>query len=146
MTKSNYYIWRSYSSCLASEVPLQLLTLKGTFSKALAEEVLRSVSASVAAVPSNRNNHLLVTFVIRENFLEAVAHFEEVAVLAEAAFEDLGFHFEVVGPVFDEGCDVPLSSVVLDVRVLLFKNAAIQVLHFLEILHAFELWQNLSIR
>ena len=66
--------------------------------------------------------------------------------MAESAFEDFWLDFEVVGLVFYQSGDVPLRPVDLHVRVLFFKDAAVQVFHALEIRLAFELRKDLSIR
>ena len=54
---------------LIGELTLQLLALEGGVSEALAEEVLTLFSASMTTVAGNWDDHLMVSFVSRQNHL-----------------------------------------------------------------------------
>mmetsp|Transcript_18895 Transcript_18895/g.25620 ORF Transcript_18895/g.25620 Transcript_18895/m.25620 type:complete len:84 (-) Transcript_18895:955-1206(-) len=66
---------------LRSETSLQTFALNCCVPETLSEVVLGTVSTAVAAVTDDRNDHLAVFFVVRENLLEAIAEVVEVDVL-----------------------------------------------------------------
>ena len=74
-----------------AELALEVLALNRCFLEALSEEVLRGVSAAVAAVPNHGHHHLLVAHVAREHLLEAVRQVEELVAIADLRLEHLGF-------------------------------------------------------
>jgi hypothetical protein len=55
--------------------------LQTALSETLAEEVLGTITSSVASITSDGNYHLLVFTIIRENPLEAIAQVEKFIVL-----------------------------------------------------------------
>lgn len=63
----------SFSECRrALHVPLQLLTLERALSETFAEEILRSVSPSVAAVAGDRDDHFHILRVFGKDLLESI--------------------------------------------------------------------------
>ena len=71
----------------ASKVSFQFFRLKRRFSETFSEEVLGSVTASVASITSDWNNNFLIWFVFGEYFLEAITEVEEVVSLGYLAFK-----------------------------------------------------------
>jgi len=77
------------------QISLQFLALKGAFPETLAEEVLWSISTSVAAVTRDWDHHFDVSSILWEDFLEAITQVEEVVALGDLAFQDFGLDVEV---------------------------------------------------
>ena len=78
------------------EVSLHFLALKRGFPEALAEKVLRSITSSVSTISRDRNDHLLIFFILGKDLFEAVRHVEKVTVLADSTLEKLWLYFESV--------------------------------------------------
>lgn len=70
------------------ELPLQPLALDRDVPEGLSEEVLRAVSAAVAAVAADGQHQLLVLAVVGKEALEPVTHLHEVLVLCDARLQE----------------------------------------------------------
>lgn len=80
---------------LTSKVSLQFLRLEGLLSEAFAEEVLGSLTSSVASVSSDWNHKFCVWLVLREYPLEAITEREEILSLRDFALEDFWLDVEI---------------------------------------------------
>lgn len=74
------------------ELSLEALALDGDLAEGLPEEVLRSVSATVATIACDGQNKFLVFFFICEDVTEAIRQLQEVAVLDDSRLEKAGLH------------------------------------------------------
>ena len=90
LTSIQFFLSFRPSSSLA-ELPLDEFALDRSVAETLSEQVLRPISSSVAAVATNRHDHLLVSSVVWENSLETVTEREEVALCSELWLKDFGF-------------------------------------------------------
>jgi hypothetical protein len=84
MWRSSSELWASNGGGSKLELSLKALALDGDLAEGLAEEVLASVSATMASIPSNRKNNLLVFFLICEDTAEAVRKLHKVTVLDDS--------------------------------------------------------------
>ena len=71
------------------ERSFESLALDSDVAERLAEEVLRAVSSSVAAVAANWDHHSLVFLVVSENLLKAIGHSKEVIISGNVHLQQL---------------------------------------------------------
>lgn len=82
----------SHSVRLRSEVSFHAFALNCCVSEALSEEVLRAVSAAMASIANDGDDHLAILFVVRKDAFEAIAQVVEICVLRHLRLEDAWLH------------------------------------------------------
>ena len=94
-----------------TQISLKVLALDGCVSETFSEVVLRSISATVTAVPRHWNNHFLVLAIVREAAFEPVWKVKEFAARRHTTLHDT--RFDNLLWAFSHRGSSPLSSLTL---------------------------------
>jgi len=96
LSSNDISLGSSVSVRVAAEISLQALALKGGLSETFSKIVLRAVASAMTSVAHNRNDHLLIGFVVCENGFETFGQSEEFALSNGRGLQHLGLNLSQV--------------------------------------------------
>jgi len=92
LSSNDISLGSSVSVRVAAEISLQALALKGGLSETFSKIVLRAVASAMTSVAHNRNDHLLIGFVVCENGFETFGQSEKFALSNGRSLQHLGLN------------------------------------------------------